>query len=178
MAIPNVFHHAQIGPRRGLVSWLKQEEKGWKKIWAVHAQQKKNIILWRLAHDCLLTGFQLNRRHISASVSCIFVTGWRQLHLSFLWLCRWIWEGIKATYGITLCHRFFRNPRQLLFDILMRSTDTQATAITITIWHIWEAEWCKKWWRFFTSKANCREDASLCGHGNRALCQSAPCCSV
>jgi hypothetical protein len=55
-----------------------------------------------------------------------------------------VWEGIKATYGITLCRHFFRNPRQLLFDILMRSTDTQATAITITIWHIWEAEWCKK----------------------------------
>jgi hypothetical protein len=50
-----------------------------------------------------------------------------------------VWEGIKVIYGIHLYRRFFRTPRQWLFDILLRSTDIQATAITITIWHIWEA---------------------------------------
>jgi hypothetical protein len=67
-----------------------------------------------------------------------------------------VWEGIKELYGINLCCHFFRAPRQWLFDILMRSTDTQATAITITIWHIWEARnGARNYESFFTSEANC-----------------------
>jgi hypothetical protein len=41
--------------------------------------------------------------------------------------------------NIHLCRRFFRTPRQWLFDILFRSTDIQATTITIIIRYIWEA---------------------------------------
>jgi hypothetical protein len=72
MARANIFHRAQSGLGRGLSSRLEQEEKGWKKIWAVHAPQKMKIVLWRLAHDCLPTGYQLCRRHIPTSDSCIF----------------------------------------------------------------------------------------------------------
>lgn len=39
----------------------------------------------------------------------------------------------------TLKSRFFRTPHQWLFNILNRSADIQATAITIMIWHLWEA---------------------------------------
>jgi hypothetical protein len=34
-----------------------------------------------------------------------------------------VWEGIKVIYDIHLYRRFFKTPRQWLFDILLRSTD-------------------------------------------------------
>lgn len=79
MARANIFHRAQSGPGRGSSSRLEQEEKGWKKIWAVHAPQKMKIILWRLAHDCLPTGYQLCHtfQHLFPA---FFATGWRKLN--------------------------------------------------------------------------------------------------
>jgi hypothetical protein len=50
-----------------------------------------------------------------------------------------VWEAIKDCYDIHLQRRFFLSPRQWLFNMLERCTDIQATAITLTFWHLWEA---------------------------------------
>ena len=43
--------------------------KQWKNLWSVKVPTKMKIILW---HDCLATGYQLQRLHISATSDCCF----------------------------------------------------------------------------------------------------------
>jgi hypothetical protein len=57
---------------RGLTSDATAESVMWKKLWNIKAPGKMKVTLWRMAHDCLPTGHQLQRRHIPASVSCVF----------------------------------------------------------------------------------------------------------
>jgi hypothetical protein len=46
------------------------EEKMWKKLWNIKAPGKMKITLWRLAQECILSGFQLRQRNIPADDSC------------------------------------------------------------------------------------------------------------
>jgi hypothetical protein len=46
---------------RGLQSDTSTEEKLWKKLWKIKAPGKMKITLWRLAQECLPSGFQLRQ---------------------------------------------------------------------------------------------------------------------
>jgi hypothetical protein len=48
------------------------QEKSWKSIWAINCPNKMKIILWRMAHDCLATGIQLQKRNIPTNDHCVF----------------------------------------------------------------------------------------------------------
>jgi hypothetical protein len=48
------------------------QEKSWKSIWAINCPNKMKIILWRMAHDCLATGIQLQKRNIPTNDHCLF----------------------------------------------------------------------------------------------------------
>jgi hypothetical protein len=39
-------------------------EKAWKKLWAIKCPDKMKVVLWRMAHNCLPTGTQLQVRSI------------------------------------------------------------------------------------------------------------------
>jgi hypothetical protein len=115
------------------------------------------IILWRISHDCLPTGFQLCRRHIPATDTCIFCNRVERVEHTFLF-CSYaeeVWEAIKDCYGIHLQRRFFLSPRQWLFDVLERCSGVQTTAITLTFWHLWKA-------KNDARNNNCREDQGIC----------------
>jgi hypothetical protein len=80
----------------GLSSDASAESIMWKTLWNIKAPGKMKVTLWHMAHDCLLTGHQLRRRHIPASDSCDLQQGGASgalnavlhLRLSGLELCR------------------------------------------------------------------------------------------
>lgn len=47
-------------------NWMDSDEE-WKSIWKIKAPGKMLIHLWRFAHDCLPSGFQLCKRRVPAS---------------------------------------------------------------------------------------------------------------
>mgnify|MGYP005834933821 CR=1 FL=1 len=57
---------------KGSTSEQKPLEKMWKKLWAIQCPNKMKVVLWRLAHDCLPTGYQLQVRYIPTSYNCYF----------------------------------------------------------------------------------------------------------
>jgi hypothetical protein len=64
---------------RGDSSNLLGLEKCWKSIWSIHSPEKMKIVVWRIVHDCLPTGFQLQRQNIpiedqSADVQSVWNT--------------------------------------------------------------------------------------------------------
>lgn len=99
------------------------------------------VVLWRLAHDCLPSGVQLQRRHIPTSELCCFCGRSESIEhcLLFCQFAREVWEQVKLCFDINLCRSTFTSPSQWLFNFLPRANDLMSTVMTVTIWHIWEA---------------------------------------
>ena len=57
---------------KGAISDHKIMEKIWRKLWAIQCPNKMKVILWRLAHNCLPTGAQLQVRSIPTRYDCHF----------------------------------------------------------------------------------------------------------
>ncbi|XP_052142051.1 uncharacterized protein LOC127761763 [Oryza glaberrima] len=105
------------------------------------APGKMKINLWRAAHDCLPTGFQLRRRHIEARDGCAFCNRDDRIEHVFL-MCPFsdsVWKEIKQVYNIKLGRGDLANVRQWIFDFLCRGSAIQNTVLAVTFWHIWEA---------------------------------------
>lgn len=99
------------------------------------------VILWRMAHNCLPTGAQLQRRSIPTTYICPFCSREEPVDHVFL-LCQYakeIWEVMKTEFSIHLNLQNFVNMRQWLLDWLTEASDVDATVFTVCIWHIWEA---------------------------------------
>jgi ribonuclease HI len=141
LARTEAFYCSRATGGRGGSSNGTDHAKDWKAIWAIQCPEKMKIVLWRMAHDCLPTGFQLQRRHIPATDECIFCGKTEHVEHIFL-LCpfaRAVWDIVKQQFSIILNRKALRSMQQWLFDFLRRSTDVQATVLAVTCWHIWEA---------------------------------------
>jgi pentatricopeptide repeat protein len=115
--------------------------KGWRKLWAVKAPQEMKIVLWRFAHNCLPTGQNLKSRNIPALVTCCHCGREETIDHAFL-TCPYvteIWQELEKACSLRRRLKTFRSARQWLFDYLAISTDEEATTMTITLWHIWQA---------------------------------------
>jgi hypothetical protein len=51
----------------GMPSDFSDESSLWKKLWKSKAPGKMKITVWRFAHDCLPSGYQLLRRRVPAA---------------------------------------------------------------------------------------------------------------
>jgi hypothetical protein len=83
---------------------MHDNETNWKNLWKICAPGKMKINLWRAAHDCLPTGFQLRRRHIEARDGCAFCSRDDRIEHVFL-MCPFsdsVWKEIKQVYNIKL----------------------------------------------------------------------------
>src|SRR5438552_1350401 len=56
------FYRSASSNGKGSTSNQTSMTKEWKQLWEIKAPPKMKIVLWRLAHNCLLTGQQLKLR--------------------------------------------------------------------------------------------------------------------
>jgi hypothetical protein len=126
---------------RGLTSDASADEKFWKSLWAIKSPGKMKIVLWRAAHDCLPTGFQLQRRHIPANDCCIFCGRNERVEHIFLFcpFAQGVWDAVKDFFPMKLCKKKLVCAKQWMDDFLARSSSLLGTVLAVTIWHIWEA---------------------------------------
>jgi hypothetical protein len=125
----------------GSSSSAANEEEQWKMVWKIDAPGKMKIHLWRFAHDCLPTGVQLFRRHIPASVDCVFCGRKEDVEHTFL-SCPFaheVWRSVKDRFRLQLARRDFMSPKLWLFQFLRRATKLEATVLAVGCWYIWEA---------------------------------------
>jgi hypothetical protein len=126
---------------RGSCSDRDTETKLWKTVWAIQAPNKMKVVLWSVIHDCLPTCHQLVHRHIPADDRCRFYGQLERVEHLFI-LCpftRAIWEVIKEQFRLRLCRKNLVNIKQWMSEFLKRESETSATVLAVTCWHVWEA---------------------------------------
>jgi ribonuclease HI len=99
------------------------------------------IVLWRFAHNCLPTGQQLKLRNISADDLCCHCGRIETVEHAFL-NCQYvvqIWKEVKKRSSFRSLIKHFVSPSQWIFETLAICTETEATILVISFWHIWEA---------------------------------------
>jgi hypothetical protein len=134
------FFARQADEGHGAGSDRDREEKNWKALWSINAPGKMKVVLWRLVHDCLPTGHQLQHRHIPADGSCVFCGQHERVVHLFL-LCpfaRSVWDAVKQQFPIQLHRKDIAHARQWVFDFLQREKGSNATVMVVTCWHIWQ----------------------------------------
>jgi hypothetical protein len=99
------------------------------------------ITLWRFAHDCLPCGHQLQKRQIPARSECVFCGRHETIEhaLLFCQFAREVWDAVRNEHLIDLQRKHFTSPRVWTLDFLDRCNDMEATAMLVTLWHIWDA---------------------------------------
>ena len=132
--------HVFLGENgRGETSNQNETSKCWRRLWAIQAPPKMKIVLWRIVHNCLPTGTQLKQRNILTFDACCFC-GREETVEHVFFMCQYaseVWRQVRKCFAINYKPHVFI--RQWLFDFLDGAKDYEATALTITIWHIWEA---------------------------------------
>lgn len=99
------------------------------------------IILRHIAYDFLATGYQLQRRNISAMPGCCFCGKNERVEHCFV-MCQFaasIRKGVKHHFDINLGRKHLINANQWLFDLLHRCNEIQAIVVAVVCWHIWKA---------------------------------------
>jgi ribonuclease HI len=135
------FFKARAAANHGGSSDLGAQEKHWKSIWAISCPNKMKIVIWRMVHDCLPTGQQLQHRHIPAENACSFCARSEGVDHLFLF-CPFtdaVWKSVKTEFPVHLCKKSFSRMSYWIFDFLARATQVQATVLAVTCWHVWEA---------------------------------------
>ena len=127
--------------KRGLSSDTIGNCKLWKSLWSTKAPGKMKITVWRFAHDCLPSGHNLRVRRIPASPNCIFCGRHEAIEHTLLFcpFAREVWEAVSAEYQINLRRKFFTSTRTWVLDFFHRCSAMEATTLTVTLWHIWDA---------------------------------------
>lgn len=126
---------------RGASSAQSIDERGWKKLWKIQCPSKMKVVLWRFVHDCLPTGFQLQKRSIPSQYDCCFCSREETVEHTFL-RCQFateIWSAIKEEYGVRLKYKEFYSIRTWLLEWISEASDLHTTVFTVTVWYIWEA---------------------------------------
>jgi hypothetical protein len=70
LATTQIFWEDRSIGGKGTCSDQNSMKKAWKKLWAIQCPNKMKVILWRIAHDCLPTGKQLQVRSIQTRYDC------------------------------------------------------------------------------------------------------------
>lgn len=85
------------------------------------------INLWRAAHDCLPTGFQLRRRHIPAMEGCIFCNRDDPIEhvLLFCPFASAVWDEVRKSFNLQLGRAALSNMKQWIFDFISRGSELQ-----------------------------------------------------
>jgi hypothetical protein len=119
----------------------KATEKHWKSVWSIKAPGKMIIHLWRFAHDCLPSGFQLMKRRVPDTGPCVFCDRTEDIVHAMLTcqFARVVWREVKQSVHLRLNRKNFSSHRQWLFDFLESASELQATTLAVAFWHIWEA---------------------------------------
>jgi hypothetical protein len=115
-------------------------EKAWKKLWAINCPYKMKVVLWRMAHNCLPTGTQLQVRSIPTRYDCYLCNRVEDVEHCFL-QCQYvkeIWKDLKKEYGISLNLQNFSHIRQWLMDWILEASQFQSVILAVACWHIWE----------------------------------------
>lgn len=135
------FLAAHSSNGRGLPSVLDETVKKGKALWKIKAPGKMKINLWRAAHDCLPTGFQLRRRHIPAMEGCIFCNRDDPIEhvLLFCPFASAVWDEVRKSFNLQLGRAALSNMKQWIFDFISRGSELQNKVMVVTIWHIWQA---------------------------------------
>jgi hypothetical protein len=125
----------------GMSSESGSEVNSWKALWAIQAPGKMHITLWRFAHNCLPSGQQLQRRHVTSLSSCIHCSVDESVEHAMLFcpFAHAVWEGVEQYVGIQLSRKCFTTPKLWLFDFLARCSREEATVLAVTFWHLWDA---------------------------------------
>jgi hypothetical protein len=77
------FWRDQSADGKGAMSEQKYMDKAWKKMWAIDCPNKMKVILWRMAHDCLPTGYQFRVRSLHTRYDTTFAIGRKLLNTVF-----------------------------------------------------------------------------------------------
>ena len=96
--------------------------------------------LWRIAHNCLPTGDQLQKRTIPTRYDCTFCSQFETVEHCFLH-CHYvkeIWNELKKSHDISLRMKRFSHIRQWLLEWIDEATDYQLIVFAVAAWHIWE----------------------------------------
>jgi hypothetical protein len=109
MARSAAFFSKRGASGHGETSDRTSDEKGWKAIWAVNSPNKMKIVMWRMAHDCLPTGAQLQRRRIPAMDQCVFCGRSERVEHIFLFcpFARTIWKAVRDHVQLKLDRKSF-----------------------------------------------------------------------
>jgi hypothetical protein len=113
------LHRSKAGS--GFSSTTEDDSRLWKSLWAIKAPGKMKITLWRLAHDCLPCGHQLQIRQIPASPTCYFCGRHETIEhtLLFCQFANEIWEAIREVHQLSLGRKHFTSPRVWVMDLTL-----------------------------------------------------------
>jgi hypothetical protein len=123
---------------QGGSSDLGNQEKEWKSIWAIRTPEKMKIVLWRMAHDCLQIGFQVQHRQIPANEGLVFYgrSKWAEHLLLFCPSAESVWDSVKEIFSVKLMKCSFSYKRRWIFDFIARLSPVQTIALVVACWQI------------------------------------------
>jgi hypothetical protein len=134
MARTNKFFSKRCAAGHGGSSVLEEHSKRWKSIWAIQSPGKMKIVVSRMAHDCLPTGYQPRHCNIPADDQCVFCG--RSEHVEHLFLtCRFaqaVWDTVRMQIPLKFNRSSVGNMQQCLFDFLGKASPIQATTLAVT----------------------------------------------
>lgn len=140
LARSQLFWKTQSSNGKGASSKQEIMEKAWKKLWAINCPNKMKVVLWRMAHNCLPTGTQLQVRSIPTRYDCYFCNRGETIEHCFL-QCEYvkeIWKDLKKEYGICLNLKSFSYIRQWLLDWISEASEFHSMIMAVASWHIWD----------------------------------------
>jgi hypothetical protein len=97
------------------------------------------ITLWRFAHDCLPTDFQLRRGNVPASDACLFCNREERVEHALLF-CPYVvevWRAVKTAFPV-LHRKDLSTPLVWVLDFLARSNNREMVTMVVMVWHIWD----------------------------------------
>jgi hypothetical protein len=104
-------------------SELEEHSKRWKSIWEIQSLGKMKIVVWRMAHDCLPTGYQLRHRNIPADDQCVFCGRSERVEHLFLTcpFAQAVWDAVRMQILLKFNRSSVGNMQQCLFDFLAKA---------------------------------------------------------
>jgi hypothetical protein len=113
------FFSRQGNARHGASSDTIAKEKVWKALWSIQAPGKMKVVLWRLVHDCLPTGHQLQRRLIPTDDICMLCGHSERVEHLFLFcpFAHAVWDQIKEQFPLRLHRKGLSRAKQCVIIV-------------------------------------------------------------